>query len=161
MADTVEILVNVEQAKSYIESKRSLLVDMLANRMDAVNAMLADRVKGNLSGAVLQTQSGALLGTLMQTPAQLSGDELYASVQAGGELAPYGIYFEEGGTGYYEIRPINARVLAFMMGGQQMFAKIVNHPPIPHLPWFGPEAITAAEDMKEQLNAVFAEVLGQ
>jgi len=69
MADTVEILVNVEQAKSYIESKRSVLVDVLANRMDAVNAMLADRVKGNLSGAVLQTQSGALLGTLMQTPA--------------------------------------------------------------------------------------------
>lgn len=159
MADSIEILVDPSQAQAYIESKRGVLEDMLAERMDLVMGMFADRVKGNLSGAVLKTQTGKLLNTVMQTPTQKSGTELYASVQAGGEDAPYGIYFEKGGTGYYDIVPVNARVLAFMSEGQRIFAKIVHHPPTPHLPWFGPEIDPATEEMNAQLNAAFQEVL--
>lgn len=159
MPDTIELRVSVDQVQNYIESRRSSLVDVLSLRIDATNAAFADRVKGNLSGAVLQSRSGKLLSTVMQEPTQLDGDTLYGAVTAGGELAPYGIYFEEGGTGYYEIRPINARVLAFMSGGQQMFARVVNHPPIPHLPWFGPEVITGKQEMTQSLNEGIAEVL--
>ena len=159
MPDSIEILVDPSQAQAYIESKRSALQDMLAERMDLVMGMFADRVRGNLSGAVLKVQTGKLLGTVMQTPTQQSGTELYASVQAGGDEAPYGVYFEAGGTGYYDIVPVNARVLAFMSEGQMRFAKIVHHPPIPHLPWFGPEIDPATEEMQTQLNAAFQEVL--
>lgn len=159
MADTIELLVSTKQAQIYIETKRKTLIDMLAIKMDEVNQLFTDRVKGNLSGGVLQTRTGNLLSTLMQEPAQISGDDIIGAVTAGGPLAPYGIYFEEGGTSYYEIRPINARVLAFMSGGAMMFAKMVNHPPIPKLPWFGPEVETGREQMAEGLNQVFQEVL--
>lgn len=159
MADTIEVLVNIDQARNYIEGRRDALSDMIASRIDSVNAQFADNVKGNLSGAVLQQRSGKLLSTVMQEPTQRDGDTLVGAVTAGGDLAPYGIYFEEGGTGYYEIRPINARVLAFMSGGKQLFAKVVNHPPIPKLPWFAPAVAVSTDEMAEQLNQVFQEVL--
>lgn len=155
----ISIVLNKTQAISYIQSKRQTLVDMLALRVDFVDKMMADRVKGNLSGAVLQTRSGKLLSTVRQLPATISGNEIYGAVFAGGADAPYGVYFEEGGTGYYEIRPVNARVLAFMSQGKTIFAKVVNHPPIPKLPWFGPEKATAEGEMKTQLQQVFTEVL--
>lgn len=159
MADAIQLLVNVDQARDYADAKRQSLIDVLAGRIDATNAAFADRVKGNLSGAVLQTRSGKLLSSVMQEPTQLDGSELIGTVTAGGDLAPYGIYFEEGGTGYYEIRPINARVLAFMSGGQQIFAKVINHPPIPKLPWFAPEVSVGIDEMTNQLNEGIAEVL--
>lgn len=161
MADSLEILVNVDQANAYIQSKQQDLADMIAERMDLVNQMFADRVKGNLSGGVLQSRTGKLLSTVMQSPAQRSGDEIYASVTAGGPDAPYGIFFEKGGTGYYDIVPVNARVLAFMGEGGMIFAKMVHHPPIPHLPWFEPEVPQATDDMNTQLNAAFDEVLSE
>lgn len=159
MADTIELIVNADQVQAYADSRRQALIDVLAGRIDATNDAFATRVKGNLSGAVLQTRTGKLLGSVMQEPSQLDGDTLIGAVTAGGELAPYGIYFEEGGTGYYEIRALNARVLAFMSGGKMLFAKIVNHPPIPHLPWFGPEVITGKDEMNQSLNEGIAEVL--
>jgi hypothetical protein len=160
MADTIQISVDVEQIEAYIEGRRQSLVDMLADRIDLVNGLMADRVKGNLSGGVLQSRTGKLLSTVMQEPAQISGDVIVGAVTAGGAEAPYGIYFEEGGTGYYEIKPVNARVLAFMGEGGMIFAKLVNHPPIPHLPWFQPEADAAVDEMASQLNQAFEEVLG-
>jgi len=156
---SVTITVKTAQITDYVEKKRATLIDMLAERIDLVDQMFADRVRGNLSGGVLQTQSGKLLSTVMQTPAQISGNQIYGAVTAGGTDAPYGIYFEEGGTGYYEIRPINARVLAFMGEGGMIFAKLVNHPPTPKLPWFQPEVDAIRPEMNDQLNQVFAEVL--
>lgn len=160
MADAIELLVNIEQAQEYANDRRDALVDMLATRIDAVDQMMADRVRENLSGGVLQTRTGKLLSTVMQEPAQISGNEITAAVTAGGDAAPYGIYFEEGGAGYYDIVPINARVLAFMAEGQMIFAKMVHHPPIPKLPWFQPAVDEAAEEMEAQLNQVIGEVLG-
>lgn len=159
MADTIELSVNIEQVKDYTESRRQALIDVLSGRIDSTNAAFVERVKGNLSGAVLQQRTGKLLSSVMQEPTQLDGDDLVAAVTAGGDLAPYGIYFEEGGTGYYEIRPINARVLAFMGAGGMMFAKIVNHPPIPKLPWFAPEVAVGRDEMTTALNEGIAEVL--
>jgi hypothetical protein len=159
MADTLEIVVNVDQAKAYIEDRRQALVDVLAQTIDAVNQQFADAVRGNLQGGVLEERSGKLLSTVMQEPAQVSGEEVYGAVTAGGDEAPYGIYFEKGGTGYYDIAPVNARALAFISEGQLIFAKMVHHPPIPHLPWFEPAVDPAADEMANQLNAAFQEVL--
>lgn len=161
MADAIEILIDPSQAQAYVKSKQSELVDMLAERMDLVNQMFADGVKGNLSGGVLQSRTGKLLSTVMQTPTQKSGSELYASVTAGGPEAPYGIFFEKGGTGYYDIVPVNSRVLAFMGEGGMVFAKMVHHPPTPHLPWFEPEVPQATDEMNTQLNAAIDEVLSE
>lgn len=159
MANSIEIVLNQSQAISYIQSKRSVLIGMLTERVDLVDKMMEDRVRANLGGAVLQTRTGKLLSTVKRVPAAISGSEIYGAVFAGGADAPYGIYFEEGGTGNYEIRPVNARVLAFMGAGGMIFAKLVNHPPTPKLPWFAPEKAVAEAEMKTQLQEVFTEAL--
>lgn len=159
MANSIELLVSTTQAQAYIGRRRDAVADMLAERIDAVNAMFADRVKRNLSGGVLQERTGALLSTVRQEPAQRSGDELYGAVTAGGDEAPYGIYFEDGGSGYYDIVPVNARVLSFMGEGGRIFAKIIHHPPTPKLPWFAPEVETGRADMEKELSAALDEGL--
>lgn len=162
MADTIEITLDPSQAEKYIGDIRQSLSDRIAGEMDVVMQMFEERVRENLSGGVLQNRSGNLLSTVMRTPAQRSGDELYSSVQAGGDQAPYGIFFEEGGDGYYTIAPVNARVLSFMgAGGEHVFAMLVNHPPTPKLPWFAVEIPQTKDDMETRMNAVFEEVLSR
>lgn len=159
MADVISIAVNVESAQAYVDRKSVELKQAIGHGIDVVNAMFVDRVRNNLSGAVLKAVTGKLLGTVQQQDATTAGDVVTGSVTAGGPEAPYGIYFEEGGTGYYTIKPVNATVLAFMGEGGMIFAKAVNHPPIPKLPWFSPETAQAREDMISQINNAFGEVL--
>ena len=159
MADIISIAVNVESAQAYVDRKGTELKQAIGHGIDLVNTMFADRVRNNLSGSVLKTVTGKLLNTVQQQDAVSNGDVVTGSVTAGGPEAPYGIYFEEGGTGPYEIRPVSASVLAFMSEGQQIFAKVVHHPPIPKLPWFSVEMEQAREDMISQINNAFDEVL--
>jgi hypothetical protein len=144
----------------YIEAKKLLAHSLLTSRINMVNIMLADRIRGNLSGEVLKTGSGRLLGTVKQIPAGLRGSVLISGgVTAGGPEAPYGIFFEEGGRGFYKIVPVEARVLAFMHEGEKIFARAVNHPPTPFKPWFGPPVAEAQIDMALQLKQAMSEVL--
>ena len=161
MADSIELIVHPEEAVQYIGDVRTLLGELIANRIDVVDAMIADRVRGNLTGQVLQARSGKLLSTVDWTPAQRDGEIIGGDVHAGGDEAPYGIYFEEGGLGPYDIVPINGTALSFMMNGQRIFAAIVHHPAIPKLPWFAPATVGAEAELKTELEAAFREVLGQ
>lgn len=156
---SITITVKTDQTKAYLSGKRQTLVEQIIDRINFVDRMMASRVRQNLSGAVLNRQSGKLFSTVSVDAAALSGDKITAAVTAGGDDAPYGIYFEKGGLGPYEIRPTNGTVLAFMSQGKQIFAKVIHHPAIPHLPWFEPEMEEAKDQMTQELNDVFAEVL--
>lgn len=157
----IDIVLDSISVTRWVSEKQKSIPEVLGAKIDAVNAKFMAAVRGNLSGGVLNTVSGKLLDTVQQIPAQISADEIYGAVEAGGPEAPYGIYFEEGGTHPYTIVPINARVLAFMGAGGMVFAKIVHHPPIPHLPWFGPEVPDAQEAMNIAIREGFDEVFGE
>jgi hypothetical protein len=145
----------------YLESKKILAQSVIVERVNSVNAMMADMVRTNLSGEVLKLGSGRLRGTVRQFPARfLSGNLVSGTVTAGGPEAPYGVYFEEGGTHAFEIIPIYRRALMFMVEGQKIFAKLVHHPPIPLKPWFGPAVDWASGEMAVQLSAAMKEVAG-
>lgn len=159
MPDIISIAVNTESAQAYVDRKGTELQTAISQRINVVNAMFAERVRNNLSGAVLKAVTGALLGTVQQQDATTQGSVTSGSVTAGGSQAPYGVYFEEGGTGFYTIKPVSASVLAFMGEGGMIFAKAVNHPPTPKLPWFSVEMEQARNDMIEQINQAFGEVL--
>jgi hypothetical protein len=144
----------------YIDAKKLLARSVLAERIDIVNSMLADRVRSNLSGGVLNSVSGKLLGTVKQIPTRFLGNSVISgNVTAGGPEAPYGIFFEEGGRGFYKIVPVNAKVLAFMQEGERIFARVVNHPPTPHREWFGPAVDEAQTEMSSQLQQAMGEVM--
>ena len=73
-------------------------------------------------GAVLQ-DSGKLRQSFTYS---VIGDNL---VEVGTNV-PYAVFHEEG-TGPYVIRPVNAKVLAFMTVDGMVFAKEVHHPGLP------------------------------
>ena len=145
----------------YLEAKKILAQSVIVSRVDAVNTMMADMVRSNLSGEVLKIGNRKLYDTVRQRPARFLGGNLVSgTVTAGGPEAPYGVYFEEGGLGPFEIIPKFKRVLMFMMEGEKIFAKLVHHPPIPLKPWFGPAVDWASAEMTTQLNAAMGEVAG-
>ena len=73
-----------------------------------------------------------------------------AEVQA---LAAYAV-FVEFGTAPHEIRPVNASVLAFEVGGKMIFTQVVRHPGTKPKPFME----RAAEDTRSKAEAVFADL---
>ena len=101
--------------------------EALLRKMTELDLNLEAKVKDKLSGQVLNVRTGALrrsiFGTVQGTPVSVvgkvasSGDVKYAAIhEFGGTTAPH------------DILPNKASVLAFMMGGKKVFAKIVHHP---------------------------------
>ncbi len=73
-----------------------------------------------------------------------------ASIQA---LAPYAVYVVNG-TAPHEIRPVNARVLAFEVGGKMVFTAVVQHPGTKPNPFMQ----RAVEDARGKAEESFAEL---
>lgn len=163
MADQIEIRMSVQQAEEYIDRKRDQVAQIIEDRIDAFNVILSDRLDANLSGGVLQQRSGLLRSTLGIREASRSGDIISGDVHAG-DGAPYGEMLDKGGTRAYEIRPVKAEALFFQMNGKNVFAKVVHHPPIPHLPWWT-SAIGSEDEarnaMSQQIQSGIEEVLKQ
>ncbi len=98
---------------------------------------------GNEIAAEAQNLVPVRTGKLRQSIAVTSGP-LRVTVAA---TAPYGGFVEYGTgtrgefpTGMYTIRPKNARLLRFKVGGQTVFARSVQHPGIRPQPYIRPAA---------------------
>ena len=68
-------------------------------------------------------------------------------------LAPYAMYVVKG-TAPHEIRPVNASVLAFEVGGRMVFTQLVRHPGTKPNPFME----RAAEDARSKVEETFAEL---
>ena len=90
-------------------------------------------------------RSGRLAGSIVK---EVGDGE--AEVQA---LAPYAV-FVEFGTAPHEIRPVNASVLAFEVGGKMVFTPVVRHPGTKPKPFME----RAAEDTRSKVESVFADL---
>lgn len=102
------------------EGVRSALGPVFA---DIANA-LYERVLANLSGAVVRTVTGRLKSAITQEVGALS-----AGVGLDTSVAPYGAALEFGASIPAQlIAAKNAKALAFVVAGQQVFAKHVMRP---------------------------------
>ena len=90
-------------------------------------------------------RTGKLAGSIVK---EVGDSE--ASIQA---WAPYAVYVVNG-TAPHEIRPVNARVLAFEVGGKTVFAPLVHHPGTKPNPFMQ----RAVEDARSKVEEVFAEL---
>jgi len=87
---------------------------------------LVARVRAKLSGAVLHIRSGALINSIRSEMVENS-TSIYGRVYSSG--VPYARIHEFGGqTKPHMIRPVKAKALHFMMGGEDVFAQSVMHP---------------------------------
>lgn len=116
-----------------LETKRAALIIALINRVNMLNADLQSRIMGAVSGGVLQIRTGKLARSIEMIPAAVVGNGIEGSVQAGGGVAFYTRFQEEGTSGPYPIPAFGPlvkgqKMLAFEMGGKQVFFRRVMHP---------------------------------
>lgn len=154
------VLEGDEALAGKLRVKADVVTQRLKERVDAASAMLADKIRSNLSGGVIHVKSGALLDTVRQLPTLVRSSatgrfasvpvedgQVSGGVEAGGPNAPYGIVQEKGGTRQYEIVPVNKRILAFMADGKQIFTRHVDHPPLIARYWFS----SAVNDLRDEI----------
>lgn len=100
--------------------------DALLEQANALKDVLEARIQQKLSGDVLQLRSGTLLGSIVSS-IENDGDESSVSISSIG--VPYASIQEFGGkTAAHEIISTNAKALAFVASGHQVFAQQVHHP---------------------------------
>jgi phage gpG-like protein len=101
----------------------------LASKANVLAIALEAKIQQKLSGGVLNSRSGALASSIIATVDEssadvsvrigTSGDVKYAAIQEfGGTIPPH------------EIVPDKAKALAFVVGGKQVFAALVNLPAV-------------------------------
>jgi phage gpG-like protein len=102
--------------------------DLLFAELDSICKKMVSYIREEkLSGQVLKSITGELKDSIKYT-VEKTGTGIEGTV--GSDLV-YAKVQEYGGLGAYDIYPANAQDLVFMMGGQEIFAKVIHHPALP------------------------------
>ena len=94
---------------------------------DLAEHLRAHVVQDKLSGQLLQVRTGALRDSI-QAEVILGSDQVLARVFSSGDVKYAAIQEYGGRTPAHDIVPDKAKALAFLMGGETVFARIVHHP---------------------------------
>jgi len=100
----------------------------IADRSAALADQLLGLVRQKLGGAVLKPRSGALAASIGVEGPDIVGDVVVTTVFSAGDLKYAAIQEYGGVTAAHDILPSRAKALAFMVGGEEVFARIVHHP---------------------------------
>ena len=126
----------------------------LGAKATEIAAALTDLVKNKLSGAVLNTGSGALRDSIAAS-VTADADGVLASVGSEGDVKYAAIQEYGGKTSAHEILPVRGDVLAFVASDGQHFARRIEHPGsvIPERSYLR----SSLEDMKDEILAALAD----
>jgi phage gpG-like protein len=99
----------------------------LVRKVTALALKLEAKVKDKLTNKVLHVRTGALRRSIF-SQVDDTATSVTGKVGSSGDVKYAAIHEFGGRTRAHIIEPKKAKVLAFMMGGKQMFAARVNHP---------------------------------
>lgn len=120
-------LVGDQALMARLQSMPNEVRQELVRKVTVLTLKLELRVKRKLSGEVLHVRSHALRNSIARF-VETSGTDVTGMVASTGHL-PYAAIHEFGGKiPPHVIEPRKAKVLAFMVGGKQVFARRVQHP---------------------------------
>jgi phage gpG-like protein len=124
----LKAIVEISGAKAALDRIPPQVADAVEAKIRALTINLQGHiVRDKLQGQVLAHRSGAL-GRSIQHDIIRSGERTEGRVFSAGDVKYAAIHEFGGQTPPHDILPSKAEALAFMMGGQQVFAKIVHHP---------------------------------
>jgi phage gpG-like protein len=96
------------------------------------SAALADQLLGlarqKAGGGVLQSRTGALAASISVDGPTIAGDQVTTTILSDGDLKYAAIQEFGGVTSPHDILPVRGKALAFLAGGEIVFAKVVHHP---------------------------------
>lgn len=126
----------------------------IAAKLTQLTRMLYEKVIDNLSGKILQKQSGELMSSIKQST-DIVGDHMTGRVFVDPPSAKaYALEF--GGKSFYPIDPVKARVLHWISKeGESVFRMHVDHPPSKEFAYLR----TALEEMKELVPEGFNDAI--
>jgi len=164
----------IPEARAIVERLRGKSPAVAAAVMNRLNALLVEFqkyvVNEKLSGQLLHRRSGALARSVVVIPAEIKGTEITGGVTAGAAPAFYAKFFElpevggaapVKGGGMWAVNAVKKRALAFMVGGEKVFAKYVFHPPLAARPFLSQSAEESLPMIREQLQAAIDEELAK
>ena len=117
----------LDEASARFDAYPAALQAALGAKATELATALADLVKNELSGAVLNTSSGALRDSIAAS-VTADSDGVLASVGSEGGVKYAAIQEYGGKTSAHEILPAKGDVLAFVAGDGQHFARRIEHP---------------------------------
>lgn len=117
-------------------------------------------VQDKLSGQVLNAVGGALAGSIADE-VTADGQAVQARVYSTGDVKYAAIQEYGGRSGPHDIVPSKGEALAFLAGGQRVFAKIVHHPgsQIPERSYLRSALADMASEIGASLKQVVVEAL--
>jgi hypothetical protein len=124
----IKFRVNSSSIQESFPSTGDAIIAALTARVNKVHGDLQKKILGKVDGGILKTRTHKLSGSVRLIPAVISGDKIVGGVQAGGGPALYAKFLEDGSAPHVIMPKDPKGVLAFMVGGKQVFAHKVNHP---------------------------------
>jgi phage gpG-like protein len=143
----------LDETSARFDAYPAALQAALGAKATELATTLADLVKNKLSGAVLNTSSGALRDSIAAN-VTADSDSVLASVGSEGDVKYAAIQEYGGKTSAHEILPVKGDVLAFVAGDGQRFARRIEHPGsvIPERSYLR----SSLEDMKDEILSALA-----
>ena len=143
----------LDETSARFDAYPAALQAALGAKATELATTLADLVKNKLSGAVLNTSSGALRDSIAAN-ITADSDSVLASIGSEGDVKYAAIQEYGGKTSAHEILPVKGDVLAFVAGDGQHFARRIEHPGsvIPERSYLR----SSLEDMKDEILATLA-----
>jgi len=143
-----------------LREKPARIVAIVGGRMSRITMMLAGYIAARkLSGQALKVQTGVLRASVRALPTTVEGAKVTGTVRAAEGPAFYG-QFHEYGTMPHEITAGRARMLAFVAGGRQRWAKSVAHPGSPAQYFMRDSLNENAEQIRDELQAALDQAIG-
>jgi phage gpG-like protein len=143
----------LDETSARFDAYPAALQAALGAKATELAATLTDLVKNKLSGAVLNTSSGALRDSIAAS-VTADADGVLASVGSEGDVKYAAIQEYGGKTSAHEILPVKGDVLAFVASDGQHFARRIEHPGsvIPERSYLR----SSLEDMNDEILAALA-----
>jgi phage gpG-like protein len=144
----------LDETSARLDAYPAALQAALGAKATELAATLTDLVKNKLSGAVLNTSSGALRDSIAAS-VTADADGVLALVGSEGDVKYAAIQEYGGKTSAHEILPVKGDVLAFVASDGQHFARRIEHPGsvIPERSYLR----SSLEDMKDEILAALAD----
>src|SRR6202021_175012 len=117
----------VDETSARFDAYPAALQAALGAKATELATALDDLVKNKLSGAVLNTSSGALRDSIA-AGVTADSDGVLASVGSEGDVKYAAIQEYGGKTSAHEILPVKDDVLAFVAGNGKLFPRRADHP---------------------------------
>jgi hypothetical protein len=156
-------LTGADELNAKLDALPTAVVAAIAAKSAPLAAQLLGLVGQKLGGAVLKPRSGALAASIGVDGPAISGDHVVTTVFSGGDLKYAAIQEYGGVTAPHDILPSRAKALAFVMGGQQVFARIVHHPGshIPERSYLRSSLAEMAAQIEREMKAAVVEAAQQ